>query len=318
MQKITLLALILLFNIFIVFTQENDENDKLHIIPMASYNYIGLENQSVHIPGIGFGLMKGDYGKDFTEIHRSFFGVALYQPVFYNNAGADETYHQIDILLDGRIERHEFLGIFRSASDKPVAGGLQTFQAGLGYGYELIRNSSVSLVLGAAIAVGDFGLSLPDGSLFPILPLPVIRFGLNLKWVDLTFDFLTGPNMAFTIAPEKRIRFTADMRMDYYRSIEDIICEYILWYRFFDNNSSLGDFMGVGIGFKNDSIGFDLTIGRDKKFELQHSAIFSVIDFTVLRLEGGYIFDSRNLVDEKELNSQGKGFYMAIQGMYRF
>jgi hypothetical protein len=311
-------VLVLFFCVFTVFSQENEENDKLHVIPMASYNYIKLENQSVRIPGIGFGLMKGDYGKDFTEIHRSLFGVALYQPVFFNNAGTNKIYHQIDVLLDGRIERHGFLGIFRSASDKPVAGGLQTFQAGVGYGYEFIRNSSVSLILGAAVSVGDFGLSLPDGSLLPVLPLPLIRFGLNLKWIDLTFEFLTGPNMAFTIAPEKRIRFTADMRMDYYRSIEDIICEYILWYRFFDNNSHLGDFMGTGIGFKNDSLGFDLSTGRNKKFELQHSAIFGVIDFTALRLEGGYIFDSHYLVDEKKLNSQGKGFYIAIQGLYRF
>jgi hypothetical protein len=318
MQKRALFVLILLFNTFAVFAQETEENNRLHFIPMASYNYIGLENQSAHIPGIGFGLMKGDYGKDFTEIHRSLFGVALYQPVFFSNAGTNETYHQIDVLLDGRIERHEIFGIFRSASDKPVAGGLQTFQTGVGYGYEIIRNSSVSLILGAGIAVGDFGLSLPDGSLFPILPLPVIRFGLNSKWVDLTFDFLTGPNMAFTIAPEKRIRFTADMRMDYYRSIEDVICEYLLWYRFFDNNSRLGDFMGVGIGFKNDSLDFDLSTGRNKQSELQHSAIIGVIDFTVLRLEGGYIFDSRSLIDGEKLNSQGKGFYIAIQGLYRF
>jgi hypothetical protein len=318
MQKVTLFILILSFNIFVVFAQENKENGGLHIIPMASYNYVKLENQSMHIPGIGFGLMKGDYGKDFTKIHLSFFGVALYQPVFLNNAGTNETYHQIDVLLDGRIERHEFLGIFRSASDKPVAGGLQTFQAGTGWGYELIRNPSISLILGGAIAVGDFGLSLPDGGIVPVIPLPMIRFGLDLEWLGLTFDFLTGPNMSFTVAPERRIRLTADMRMDYYRSVEDIICEYILWYRFFDTNSKFGDFVGTGIGFKNDSLGFDLSIGRDKKFELQHSAIFGVIDFTILKVEGGYIFDSRYLIDRNKLNSQGKGFYIAIQGLYRF
>jgi hypothetical protein len=104
MQKIVLFALVLLFSTFAVFTQENEENGKLHVVPMVSYNYLGLENQSVYIPGIGFGLMKGDYGKDFTEIHRSLFGVALYQPVFFNNAGTNETYHQIDVLLDGNIE----------------------------------------------------------------------------------------------------------------------------------------------------------------------------------------------------------------------
>jgi hypothetical protein len=121
-----------------------------------------------------------------------------------------------------------------------------------------------------------------------------------------------------TIAPKKRLRFTADLRMDYYRGIEDILGNCILWYRFFDKDSATGDFAGLGMGIKNDSLGFDLSSAKDKKYELQHSAIFGVFDISVLKIEAGYIFDSRTFIDEQKSVSPGKGFYIALQGMYQF
>jgi hypothetical protein len=312
MKGIALLLLAVSFFTTPIASQENEENSKLHFIPMASYNYIDVDKQTAHIPGIGFGVTSGDYGKGFTDIYNSFFGAGLYQPVFFSGGQKNEVYHQIDILFDGRIERHQILGIFRSASDKPVSGGLHTFQAGAGWGYEIIRNSSVSCILGLVAAAGDFGFQSP------VIPLPLFRFGLDTTWIDLHFDFLTGPNLSMTVAPEERLRFTADIRMDNYRGIEDILGDCILWYRFFDKYSAPGDFAGIGVGIKNDSLGFDLSTAEDKKYEMQYSAIFGVFDFTVLKIESGYIFDSRAIVDEQKTSSPGKGFYIAIQAMYQF
>jgi hypothetical protein len=311
----------------IIFSAENEAQDspdenKLYVMPLASYNYINLEKQSVHIPGLGLGLMKGDYGKDFTDVNSSLFIIAMYQPVFFDRPLSDESvpgiFHQADLMAEARMERHQLLGIFTSSSDKPVSGGISTFGAGMAWGYEVIRRNAVSLILGAGLAVGDFGLTLPDGRLLPICPLPLIRFGLNTRWFDASFDFLTGPNLSLTVAPEQKVRFTADMRMDYYRSIEDLIAEYIIWYRFFGAEHPMGDFAGIGVGYKNDSLGFDLSSGKGKSFELQQSSMFAVFDITVVKLEGGYIFNSRYLFDEHRAQSPGKGFYVSIQGMYRF
>jgi hypothetical protein len=289
-----------------------DEEPGIHGIPLASYNYINFDAQAVHIPGIGFGVTAGDYGKGFTAVHSSFFGMGLYQPVIFSGGKKDGVYHQIDVLLDGRIERHQLLGIFRSASDKPVLGGLHTFQAGAGWGYEIIRNSRISFIAGIVAAAGDFGLPSP------VLPLPLLRFGLDTTWLNARFDFLTGPNLSMTIAPEKRLRFTADLRMDYYRGIEDLLGDCILWYRFFDKDSAAGDFAGLGIGIKNDSLGFDLSASKDSKYEMRYSAVFGVFDISVIKIEAGYIFDSRTFMDEQNSGSPGKGFYFALQGMYQF
>jgi hypothetical protein len=300
--------------------KENSARD-LYFLPMASYDYMRLNDHEVHSPAIGFGIMKGEQNTPFTEVGKRFFTVAMYQPVFFQNetaSGYPRTFHQIDFIFDGRNERHQFLGIFKSASDKPLAGGLQTYQAGAGWGYEVIRRPGLSLILGAVLGVSDFGLDLPDGSPWPLLPLPLIRFGLDTRFLTISFDFLTGPNLSFTLGPRSRIRFTGDMRMDYYRSVEDLICEYTLWYRFFPPEHKMGDFAGIGVGFKNDSLDFAISGDRDKNLELQHTGIFAVLDLTVLKLTGTYILDSRLLVDGAQRDKWKMGFCLSVQTLYRF
>jgi hypothetical protein len=80
----------------------------------------------------------------------------------------------------------------------------------------------------------------------------------------------------------------------------------------------LGDIAGIGAGVKNDTLEFYLAEGRDTAFELQTSALFACLDFTVLRIEGGYIFDSRYLHNGEKAASPGKGYYISLQGQYKF
>ena len=220
---------------------------------MASYEYVHLDEQAVHSPSLALALTAGDYGKDFLNIHKSFFGVVKYQPVFFKESADAGTFHQIDVALDGRIERQQLLGMFQSDSDKPAAGGLHTFQAGAGWGYEAIRNSSVSLIVGAALALGDFGIALPNGEPLPVTPLPIVRFNFTSEWFDGAFEFVTGAELSFTIAPEKRIRFSAELEIDGFESINDVTGEGVLWYRFFPEGSGAslhhrGIFWVLGFG----------------------------------------------------------------------
>jgi hypothetical protein len=322
MQKMSLLFL-LIYAAHIVYAQEEPKGGMVSIIPLASYDYVHLEEQTIHSPSLGIGVMAGDYGGDFMDIHRSFFGVVKYQPVFFKQNADPGTFHQIDVMLDGRIERHQLLGMFQSDSDKPAAGGLHTFQAGAGWGYEIIRNPSVSLIVGVAAAAGDFGIELPNGEPLPVTPLPIVRFNFTSEWFDGAFEFLTGPELSFTIAPKKRIRFSAEVEIDGFESINDVTGEGILWYRFFPESSgaapsSLGDFLGIGLGIKNDSFGFDLA-GSDKNtFESQYTSVFATVDATALEISAGYIFDSRERYNDTVIKNTGQGFFVSVQGMYRF
>jgi hypothetical protein len=80
----------------------------------------------------------------------------------------------------------------------------------------------------------------------------------------------------------------------------------------------LGDFAGIGVGLKNESLGFDLSADRDKTLEIQNTSVFTVLDFSFLKLSGGYIFDSRLLVDEAQRDKREQGFYLSVQAMYQF
>jgi len=303
-----------------VYGQEKDESEKtkqpfIFLIP-AGYDYFNLERQSVHSFAIGAGFLSGEQDLPFDDVERKFFGLVLYQPLFFTDEPYSEVskqFHQIDALFDGRIKRHQLLTIFKSAADKPVSG-LRTIQAALGYGYEIIRKEKISLIIGGALAVSDFDITLPSGASLPVLPLPLIRFGVKTQWFTSSFDFLTGPNLFFTIAPKEKIRFTADMRMDKFRNIDDLIYEYTLWYRLFSTEHKFGDFAGIGAGIKHDMKSFVL-FHNATDFELQQTSVFGIIDFSILKIQGGRIFDSSYLIDGEKSGSHGKGFFIGIQGM---
>ena len=286
----------------------------------VGYDVIKLDRQIVHSPAAGAGFLMGSQDIPFTEVERRFFGLALYQPFIFREApdsGLPKLYHDIGGLFDGRINRHQILCIFQASSNEPVAGGLNTFQIGAGWGYEVIRRQHVSLILGAVLGVSNFGDMLSVEATVPVLPLPLIRFGIDTRWFASSFDFITGPNFEFTVAPESKFRLTGDMRMDEFRSFDDLICEFALWYRFFGSEHRLGDVAGIGAGFKNDVKDFSLanTEMRAKDFGLLERSVFAVLDLSILKIEGGWVFDSRYLVDGEKSGNPGRGFFISVQGL---
>jgi len=307
---------VLISSLIIFNAAGQNKDDTFFLIPFG-YNFMLIGEQTMHQPALGAGFLSGEQNLPFNEIDRRVLALALYQPLIFNTepySDVPEHLHTIDALIDGRINRHQLLLIFKSSSDEPIVGGLGTFQAGIAWGYEFIRRPHVSLILGAALAVSDFGLSLPSGAVWPLLPLPLVRFNVNTEWFSSSFDFLTGPNLSFTIAPKERFRFTADMRMDNYRSVNDLIYEYILWYRFFTEDHRLGDFAGIGFGIKNDSMDFFIS-QNSTTFEVQQSSVVAVIDLSLFRIESGWIYNSRYMINGKVITNFGSGFFVSIQGI---
>jgi hypothetical protein len=318
--SIAFLSVLSLFMMPAVYGQETEKkNDPFVIFLPLGYDLLLLEEQTVHSPAGGVGFIAGEQNLPFNQVERRFTGLAAYQPFIFTEEILPEVpkmLYQIGGMFDARIKRHQILAIFQANSDAPVFGGLNTFQFGAGYGYEIIRRPNVSLILGAVLGVRDFGITLPSGDPWLLMPLPLIRFGVDTKWFTSSFDFITGPVLNFTIAPKERIRFTGDIRMETYRSIADINCEFALWYRLFGADHKLGDFAGLGVGFKNDVAGFDLSREiKSETFELQRSAVFAAIDLSILKIQGGWIIDSNYLLDGEKAGSPGSGFFLSVQGM---
>jgi hypothetical protein len=286
--------------------------EDMQIVPLAQYEYLDLTSQSIQSFSAGFQI-KG------TDIQF----VGLYtQHVFDEPLLFDfpKRYHTIDILLDGKQDRHQYVAIFKSESDKPVSGGINTYEGALAYGYEMIHDSNLSLVLGGGLAVGNFGIETSDGDNWPIIPVPLVRVNYQSDLIDAKFEFLTSPNLSFTLWPKERIRLTGDVRMDQYRDLRDIIFECALEYRLFSEQETMGDFAGLSIGFKNDSYGaFQLGDEEDEEsLEVHYYSIFATVDVSLLKISAGYAFEGRSLYREEQEENLGGGFYISVLGVIPF
>jgi hypothetical protein len=106
------------------------------------------------------------------------------------------------------------------------------------------------------------------------------------------------------------------MEMQTFRSIADLNCEFTLWYRLFAPDHKMGDFAGIGVGFKNELTSFDLS--RDfsqEKFELQKSSELATLDLSLLTIQAGWVIDSNYLLDDEKAGSPGDGFFLSVQGI---
>jgi hypothetical protein len=291
---------------------EPEEGPFILFLPIG-YDFLQLEEQTIHSATGGIGFMHGEQGLPFDQVKTRFLGMALYMPFIFTetpNPDMPKLYHGIRGIFDSRIGRHQILAILAANSDAPIYGGLNTFRFAGGWGYEIISKPHISLILGAVAGVSDFGFASP------VMPLPLVRFGVDTRWFASSFDFITGPNLSFTIAPKERIRFSADMEMETFRSIADLNCEFTLWYRLFSPDHKMGDFAGIGVGFKNELTSFDLS--RDfsqDKFELQKCSVLATLDLSILTVQAGWVIDSNYLLDDEKAGSPGNGFFLSVQGM---
>jgi hypothetical protein len=305
-----------LFGLYAMTAFAGNNNDKkaevVQIVPLVQFESLNLSSQQIRSNSAGFMINREDLM--FTGVYTQHrFGEPLQH-------GFPRLYHSIDMLLDVKNERHQYLGIFKSASDQPVCGGINTYQAAAVYGYEMINRPNLSLVLGGGLAVGNFGVETSDGKNWPLIPVPLLRMNHHTDWLDTSFEFITSPNLSFILAPKGNVRLCGDFRMDQSRDARDLIYEVALSYHPYSEQDERGDFVGISIGFKNDNYGeFNLgNQGEDETLEVHYKSLFAAVDVSVLKFTAGYAFDGRALYRGTEKQDLGEGYYASVQAMYPF
>jgi len=284
-----------------------EEAGRIAYYPLAQYEQVFLEDRPVLSPTVG--LVAQSDGTD------AFLGVLTYTAHFYGgglDSGYPDLSHAVNGIVDVKDGRNQWLGILKSESDQPVAGGLATFTIGCAYGYEVVDRDGLSLVLGGGAAVGDFGLELPDGSAWPLLPIPLIRFNSESRWLAAKFEFLTGPNLTLVFGPRSLFRATADMRMDRFDDARDLIFDVSAAYRPFAPRGKDEDFVGVSAGLSNSEIAFDRSDGF---YRLQYYAVYGKIDLTILQASVGYAFKSSEIYGNGDEADPGRGLVVSVQGV---
>jgi hypothetical protein len=313
--------LIVFFASSLLFADDATAKNDTSVIPLLSYEYVSLDEQHYHNMRASVIYMRGDTNPPPDEERNSFVISGSYNAfVFTGNINDDysDLYHKINITLVRKIKKHFILGSLSSASNEPLyTGGLRTAKTGLGYGYELTRNHNLTLVLGAIAWVGDFGIEIANGSPWPVMPIPIILFDFTSTWFNAYFEFFAEPLINITIAPEKKVRLTGIFRMDHYRDIQDLYFDVTVWHRFFSNEHRLGDFAGLGLGLKNNGIGF-IFGENNKSYEMNYYSVYGILDLSFLQISGGYVFKGREVFNTTMPNDIENGFYVSAQLAWRF
>ena len=298
------------------------EDTGARIIPLLNYEFVSLADQQYHAPGGGLLLINGNQKPPVSEKRNTLLLGLLYKSYSIKEVlpGYSVLYHDVDFIIERKTGPHLIQGVFTAYSDKPVYGGFHTTTTKIGYGYELIRKENWNLTLGLALVIGDWGINLPNGALWPVLPLPIARLEFNSPIINFLYD---EPEIRFTLLPERRVRITGYARWDTYglRDIHDLRFNSILWYRFFDKGHAAGDFLGIGLGIQNagQNDGADFALGeKGKKYDMNYYSAFGVVDAGLLKVSAGYIFYSREVFDAAYSKPAGTGFFIRLELVYPF
>jgi hypothetical protein len=84
------------------------------LTPLLNYEYLLIDGQSVHSPGIGLMFTKGNLNPSLSEERNSLLIAGVYKQYFLHDAedGYPNIYHSINLMIDRKINRHLILGLF--------------------------------------------------------------------------------------------------------------------------------------------------------------------------------------------------------------
>jgi hypothetical protein len=297
------------FLLFIISAVPGICEEEVNYVPMAGWEYIAFGSQAVSCPGLG-AVVSGEYST-FSGIYKN--ACLTENPPLTDSS----RIHSIDIMLGARMGRHQVVSSFISESDQPVTGGWATFQSALIYIFQLIKNETLVISLGAGAALGDFGIDLKNGNNWPLLPIPYISFEYSSSILDARFMFVSGPCINITVFPENRFRISGEVKIDNVMELKDVGFNTAVHYRLFTEDDLYGDFAEISAGLKSDS--FEFTPGGGSaKYAYKYYSLFSEIDLSIFKISGGFSFNGREQMGKLLLSEPDNGKFLSIVGMYKF
>jgi hypothetical protein len=299
---------------FLCFADDEAKGSFTQITPLASYEYLHLEEQQFHSPGEELSFMRIE-GQSLFLFQASAKQYFLEQE---NMAGYEGPYHSGTLMLLQKTGAHQFIAFFDTSSSEPVYGGLRTFRAGIGCQYELIHTERSSLTIGGILAIIDLGVEFDDGKIWPLYPVPSVQYEFKSQFFSASASLPIPPELRFTVLPENKIRLSTTVSfMMKFRDARDIFFDCALWYRFFDADSELGDFAGFGVGTKNSGLSFDFG-EKNKSYELQYYSLYGILDLSLVQISGGYCFRGKEIFDSSNSRTLGNGYFVSVSASLNF
>ncbi len=280
------------------------------VLTMAGYGYMDVNGQ---VERSFSGVLAVQRGEDKTADVNGIdylFASAAYGNYRYASGldyGHPDEFHSIGAVLNYKKRAHEFLAVVTSDSADPFKNK-RTFQAGAVYGYTLLHSDNFLLVVGGGAA---------GGGQFDIIPVPYIMARYDTALISAKFDFITNPSLEIVVLPENTISILLDTRADGFEQAEDVYFTAALRYRPFSGDM---EFINFSAGVKSDGNQFDTT-AKDTAFYMHAYSAFAEADLGLIKLNGGYIFDSKEIyTNNNEITKKGTGtgYYVSATALFAF
>lgn len=106
-----------------------------------------------------------------------------------------------------------------------------------------------------------------------------------------------------------------DMALD---DIRDLTFDVFLEYRFFGEDSAMGDFAGLKAGVLRENYGYDLGGGEERTLDISWLEAYGTLDLSFLQIKGGYVFSGKEYYQDGETRPLGDGFSLSVQMAWQF
>jgi len=258
--------------------QNNKDQQKIFLLPSASYNYISFDKYRLHDISGRLTLLRfnpAEKGKISS--------VSLaYSPQIAAEIDYDfpNLFHNISLSIMHKVDSHIITGSFSAITEKPLYGGSHTFMGMAGYSYNLVKGGHFSMNLGAMLFLMDIGITMNNGTPWMLWPLPMISLSWDYEWIN--FGFM--PGVRITIGPKFPVSIVAKTVTGGYDAA--------LWCRYFKNKDPANELLGMAVGFKKETS--NVMISDGGKYGINYYSLYGSLRlFKFLEASGGWAFNGR-------------------------
>lgn len=315
------LALILAAGfIFNLNAQEEKKETKFSVVPNVKFSMLKIEDGNYLFSPFGslqFMLEKNE-GSTSNMPDLITTRISYGQDIFSKGMPGygESNFHKIGLFGKVVYGKNSFLLKIDSRGANPFQS-YKNSEGLLMYGRKLIDTESTSLVLGGGLAATDTGIQLGGIDIF-IVPLPMLYFTYKNQIFSTEFEWIGLPNAKFVLLPQNQFRIKADASFAGFNLPVDIMFDTALaWYPI--KEGELKDYFYISAGVSHNVEKFRINTENSVKYH--YFCAYGEINATAFGVRAGYAFNGERIVTSSGVRTKENyngGFYLLIQGMYKF
>ena len=293
---------------------------ELNVIPMVDFGALQLKDDNYLFSPSGTLMLKYQKGEDDASNTPDLIAdsVSYGQDIISKGIEGyeEKQFHSMGVFGKLGFGKNTFLLKVTGRGAHPF-DSYKNFEGLAFYSRDIIKNDSMTLVVGGGLAATDTGIVLGGIDIF-VVPLPMVYFTYKNQIINTEMEWTGLPMINLTFFPEKmfRVRTSAafagfDLPTDLQWDVA--VCCYPVQSEPFNELVSVS--AGIASNVKK------LRINTEDSLKYQYYCAYGELSITALTVRGGYAFGGKQVLrtkDGKFSKDYDGGFYGTISGMYKF